>query len=160
MILVETNEDFQNRWCRESMAFVFSILYSSFEGQLNAAAARLADPEEQWISSRKFSMTAKIIFRRRLKQIFCQNFQNLSHQNNFAVACSFQSEHNCRLKIYWGPWISILFADVAVYADVAHIELLAHNQLSPSTHVAGQSSLDTHNQSYGLKCNRKSRVPK
>ena len=61
-------------------------------------------------------------------------------------------------KNYWGPWISILFADVAVYADVAHIELLAHNQLSPSTHVAGQSSLDTHNQAYGLKCNRKSRV--
>ena len=51
-----------------------------------------------------------------------------------------------------------MFADVAVYADVAHIELLAHNQLSPSTHLASQSSLDTHNQAYGLKCNRKSRV--
>ena len=65
-----------------------------------------------------------------------------------------------QIKNYWGPWISILFADVAVYADVAHIELLAHNQLSPSTHLASQSSLDTHNQAYGLKCNRKSRVPK
>ena len=63
-----------------------------------------------------------------------------------------------QIKNYWGPWISILFADVAVYADVAHIELLAHNQLSPSTHLASQSSLDTHNQAYGLKCNRKSRV--
>ena len=51
-------------------------------------------------------------------------------------------------------------ADVAVYADVAHIELLAHNQLSPSIHLASQSSFDTHNQAYGLKCNRKSRVPK
>ena len=61
-------------------------------------------------------------------------------------------------KNYWRPLISILFADVAVYADVAHIELLAHNQLSPSTHLASQSSLDTHNQAYGLKCNRKSRV--
>ena len=60
--------------------------------------------------------------------------------------------------IFFLRGISILFADVAVYADVAHIELLAHNQLSPSTHLASQSSLDTHNQAYGLKCNRKSRV--
>ena len=55
-------------------------------------------------------------------------------------------------------------ADVAVYADVAHIELLAHNQLSPSIHLVSQPSFDTHNQAYGLndglKCNRKSRVPK
>ena len=63
-----------------------------------------------------------------------------------------------QIKNYWGPWISILFADVAVYTDVAHIDFLAYNQLSLSTHRASQSSLDTHNQAYGLKCNRKSRV--
>ncbi len=62
--------------------------------------------------------------------------------------------------IFFLRGISVLFADVAVYADVAHIELLAHNQLSPSIHLASQSSFDTHNQAYGLKCNRKSRVPK
>ena len=62
--------------------------------------------------------------------------------------------------IFFLRGISILFADVAVYADVAHIELLTHNQLSPSTHLANQSSFDMHNQAYGLKCNRKSRAPK